>query len=411
MNDERGTMKGDGGTAGCAPGRTTPGVLAAFCHEEPDSAVGSYLLHAAASLAARGVQVHVFCRSRLGAGEAGPNVHMHELGDGAGPDLIARAGGFAAKAREAFARQFGDQGANVPLLACEWSAAPVIAALRGSGPAARPAILSVHSLEPQRADLTSEVSQTIVEKEKEGLRACSTLLVHGAETGSMAKKLAPECAERLVYANDPFPVHEFEIDRDAGEIKARAEVGPTDPMVLFIGDLEERHGPDIVMKSVGCVLRNHPQARFVFVGEGWMQWPLRVHARYCLHQHAVRLVGHVGGLALRELIHAAEILAVPSRERTEDWEIQAGWSAGRAVMATHVAGDGLVTHDKDGLLIYPHESSCVWGLERLLRDHTFREMLGANGKARVREYSRERVAGQLEYLIGKLGTVTKGDCP
>ena len=36
------------------------------------------------------------------------------------------------------------------------------------------------------------------------------------------------------------------IDRDA--VKARYQVGPVDPLVLFVGDLDERHGPDDLVK-------------------------------------------------------------------------------------------------------------------------------------------------------------------
>src|SRR4029079_6689864 len=99
--------------------------------------------------------------------------------------------------------------------------------------------------------------------------------------------------------------------------------------ILFIGELDDRHGPDALIKSVPTILKNHKQARFVFVGDGALQWPLRVHARYLLLEHAVRIVGHLSGDPLYDLIQSCDIVCVPSRAKTDDWPVLAAWAAKR----------------------------------------------------------------------------------
>ena len=182
-----------------------------------------------------------------------------------------------------------------------------------------------------------------------------------------------------------------------------------DPTILFIGELDERHGPDILMKSVPAVLKNHPQARFVFVGDGTLLWPLRVYTRYLLLEHAVRFAGHMEGQPLRELIQAADIVAVPSREQIGEWQVLAAWAAGRAVVATHNVGGAtaslpcvaLLEHERDGVLVYPHESSLVWGLERMLYDHALRKNAGLNGKRKLlARFGQASAARQIEELMG-----------
>ena len=82
-----------------------------------------------------------------------------------------------------------------------------------------------------------------------------------------------------------------------GAIKARYQVGPVDPTILYVGDLDTRYGPDVIVKAMPAILRNHKQARLIVVGDGDLLWPLRVYSRYLLLDYAVRLVGHLDGTA------------------------------------------------------------------------------------------------------------------
>ena len=306
---------------------------------------------------------------------------------------------FTARARRGLHRAFASGAEEVTALCHEWTCIGVLTELQARGVRT---ILSLHSLENMRSDLSSEISRSIQEVERLGLEAAASVLVHEPATADAARKLLPACAERLVHLRRPFPAAEFDSQLDPGAVKARFQVGPVDPMILFIGELDERHGPDILMKSVPAVLKNHPQARFVFVGDGALLWPLRVYARYLLLDHAVRFAGHIEGQPLHELIKAADIVAVPSRERTGEWQVLAAWAAERAVVATHnVGGCACCEHEQDGVLVYPHESSFVWGLERLLYDHGLRQDAGLNGNRKLlARYGQTSAARQIEELMG-----------
>jgi glycosyltransferase involved in cell wall biosynthesis len=199
-----------------------------------------------------------------------------------------------------------------------------------------------------------------------------------------------------------FPVDDFRSGLDPGAVKARFQVGPVDPTVLFIGSLDDRHGPDILLNAARDVLKTHPQVRFIFVGDGPLLWPLRVHARYLQLEYCVRLVGHMEGKALYELVAACDIVCLPSRESTGDWPILAAWAAKRPVVATHNAGGALIQHDQDGVLFYPSENSCVWSIDRILRDDALRERLRENGhQSLLARHGWGKAAQQIEELLQK----------
>jgi glycogen(starch) synthase len=371
-------------------------VLAVFCYEAPDSALGRYVTRLTSALARRQTAVHLFARHDFPA--AAVNVAVHAVGESEG-DLLAQVQEFKHRACNAFLKRFESSSAPVTLLGHEWSSVPILSLLRGIK--SLDTILALHSLERQRSDMTSDLSRRIEEIETTGLREAKAIRVHDGGTAEVAKYWVPECAGRIGCLRRPFPIEKFEKSLDPGAVKARYQVGPVDPTILYLGDLDDRYGPDLLVKAMPPVLRNHPQARLVIVGDGHLFWPLRVYARYLLLEHAVRLVGSLEDESLHELIQAADLVIVPSREATPWWPIQAAWAARRPVAATHNAAPGLLEHEQDAVLFHPNENSCVWGIERLLFDSDLGRAIGERGADKLEErFGWNIVAEQVEELMG-----------
>jgi glycosyltransferase involved in cell wall biosynthesis len=372
-------------------------ALAVFCYADPGCPLGENVAQTVTALARRQTPVHLFSRHDFGL--ALPGVSVYPVGECPNEDLIESVQEFARRACNAFLNQFPAGCPNVTLMGYEWSAVPALSVLCGIKNVK--AILSVLSLERQRSDMTSEISKRIEQIELSGLREAKTVMVHEPATGEVAKYWVPECADRIVNGRWRFPIHQFGNKIDPGTIKARYQVGPVDPMILFIGDLEERYGPDMLIKAMPAILKNNPQARLVIVGDGSLYWPLRVYTRYLLLEHAVRLVGSVEGQAACELIQAADVLAVPGREQTPWWPILAGWAARRPVVATHQTAPALLEHEKDSVLFYPSENSCVWGIERVLFDVEFGRKIARKGHEKLEErFGWNSLAVQVEELMG-----------
>jgi glycosyltransferase involved in cell wall biosynthesis len=373
-------------------------AIALFCYEPADGPVGWQVGHTAASLAQRGNTVHLFTRHPYPAASAA-GVKVHAVGEGDAAGLLAQVNEYTSRATNAFLQQFNHGVANVTLMGYEWSAAPALSLLRGISNAR--SVLSLHSLERQRSDMTSELSRLIEEIELTGLREAGALWLHDGGTAEVAKYWVPDCGGRIVQARAPFPAQQYTGVTDAGAIKARFQVGPVDPTIVFVGDFSDQYGPDLLIKAMPAVLKNSPQARLILVGYGDLYWPLKVYARYLLLEHAVRLPGNVEGQELNELIQAADVVAVPSRSSTPWWPLLAGWAAGRPVMASHEAAPTLLEHDKDCVRVYATPTSVVWGIERILFDPKFAQRISTAGRAKLEErFGWNAVAQQVEELLG-----------
>jgi glycosyltransferase involved in cell wall biosynthesis len=371
-------------------------ALAVFCFAPPDSELGRHVAKTANALARRKTPVYLFTRHDFGLGV--PDVFEFPVGDCEAPDLPASVQEFSRRACNTFLREFPAGCPEATLLGYEWSSAPALSVLRGVKSVR--SILSVHSLERQRSDMSSELSRHIEEVELTGLREASALLVHDPAAAEVAKYWVPECADKIVSARQRFPVHQFQTASDPGVVKARYQIGPIDPTILYVGDLSERYGPDILMKAMPALLKNNKQVRLIVAGDGGMLWPLRVYARYLLLEHAVRLPGNVEGTGMHELIQAADVVCVPSRESTPWWPILAAWAAQKPVVATHQAAASLLEHEQDSVLFYPSENSCVWGIERVLFDTAFGKAISQKGNAKLDErFGWNCTAEQIQELM------------
>jgi glycosyltransferase involved in cell wall biosynthesis len=383
--------------APAAPPQDTRPVLALLCYEGPDTPVGRYVAGLVALLARRQhTAVHLFTRTEFP--QSAPGVAVHPVGETEG-DLLAQVHEFTERASGAFLKQFEASPARVTLMGCEWSTVGALSRLRGLRRIET--LLSLHSLERQRSDMRGELSQRIEEIERTGLREAKAVLVHDARAEAAARACLPDCADRLAVVPQLIEPAPFNTGVDAGVIKARYQIGPIDPTVLYVGDLSERYGPDLLVKALPSLMRNQKQMRLIVAGDGALLWPLKVYARYLLIEHAVRFPGSVEGMNMCELMQAADVVVVPSREATPWWPVLAAWAAKRPLVATHNAAPGLIQHEHDGVLCYPSENSLVWGVERVLNDEKLRATMAKNASAKLEErFGWANLATQVEELLG-----------
>ena len=371
--------------------------LAVFCYEEPDSTVGRFVTKAARALAKRRVPVHIFSRQAFASDE--PTVHVHAVGTCGEGDLIEQVNEFTRRACNSYLRIFQNSSAKTTLMGHEWSAIPAISLLHGIKNVG--AVVSLHSLERQRGSLDTGTSRWIEETELAGLREAKSIIVHDPGTAEIVKNCVPGSAERIVDACPEIPMAGFHFDSDPGEVKREYMVGPVDPTILYVGDLDERYGPNLLMKAMPTILKHHEQARCIMVGDGELLWPLRVYSRYLLLGHAVRLAGHLADQELYKLIHSADVIAVPSIDTTPWWPIEAAWAASRPVVATREAAPSLLEHEQDCILTEANEQDLAAGIRRVLSDPELGRAIARQGNDRLQQrYSENKVISQIEEAIG-----------
>ncbi|MCW7077047.1 MAG: glycosyltransferase family 4 protein [Candidatus Syntrophoarchaeum sp.] len=183
----------------------------------------------------------------------------------------------------------------------------------------------------------------------------------------------------------------FTVDIEKNEAKKRYGIGTDDPTCLFVGRMNHQKGPDLLVEALPDLISKFPDAKFLWVGEGYLK--AGVEQRACdLGVHdACRFLGFVPEAELPGAYAAADAVCVPSRNEPFGIVVLEAWSLANPVVVTHNGFD-FVDHGKDGLKVYTWPDSIAWGIGGIFSDPEWADLMGRNGKQKARDFSWDAVA-------------------
>jgi glycosyltransferase involved in cell wall biosynthesis/uncharacterized protein YqgV (UPF0045/DUF77 family) len=366
--------------------------------------VASHVTELAASLARAGHEVHVFTRMAPGQRfhDLIDGVHYHRCPYPGHPEFVDDVNNMC---RAFVERVFVVEDTVGPfdvVHAHDWLAANAMIWIKqGRG---RRGVLTVHATEYARSGSAFHGgrSQRIRDQERAGTYWADRVIAvsQAAKAEIQWMYAVPEWKISVVY--NGVSAHRFDIDVDPGEVKKRHAVGPLDPLVLFCGRLESQKGPDLLVEAIPAVLGGHPSAKFMFVGDGGMRGQLEGRARQLGVAHATRFLGFRRDDELIRLFKACETVCVPSRNEPFGIVVLEAWSASKPVVVTQSGGPNeYVSHEVNGLKIYPHPNSVAWGLRTMFANFDRARWMGANGRRAVEQrFTWDQIVGETLAAYG-----------
>jgi glycosyltransferase involved in cell wall biosynthesis len=139
-------------------------------------------------------------------------------------------------------------------------------------------------------------------------------------------------------------------------------------------------GVDLLIEAIPDVLKDFPNAKFVFIGDGYMKSQLEKRVNELNLWHAVRFTGYIPDDWKLKIIKASDAVVVPSRNEPFGIVVLEAWSAGKPVIATHGTGAGeLVWHGVTGYRVYQAPNSIAWGIKEILRNPEHARWMGEKG--------------------------------
>ena len=268
----------------------------------------------------------------------------------------------------------------------DWLTAPVgIASKHYLG---KPLISTIHSTEVGRA---------------QGLHSPDSYLIDGFEwwatyeskrvivTSNSMKwelqnhfHLPPDKIDVIPNAIDPTK-YQKNFNREL--VRGRYGISPNERLVLFIGRLVPQKGVEYLIRAVPLILKEHPEARFVIVGEGWSRDNLERLALSMGYKDRIQFRGFIPDHELINLTLSADVLVVPSTYEPFGIVALEGMAAGVPVVASNIGGLAeIIEHDHTGVLVYPKDpNSIAWGVNRVLSDPGYSRWLTQNAKKRIEE--------------------------
>jgi glycosyltransferase involved in cell wall biosynthesis len=386
--------------------------IAIFAWESLHSvAVGGVAVHVtelAAGLQRRGHEVHLFVR--LGDGrptyQVVDGVHYHRCPIELHPDFITEMNNMGNSLVYFMAQTESFQGAHFDIVhGHDWLCAKAIVQTKNDH--GRRTVLTFHSTEHGRCgnnDFDGH-SRRIREIEGEGAYCADRVItVSGALADEVKRQYhTPDWKLRTVH--NGVNCYRFDGYIDPGICRRSYGIGPLDPLVLFVGRMSGQKGPDLLLEAVPGILHNRGDAKFVFIGDGYMKQRLEHRANELGVGHAVRFLGAMGPNSdLTNLYKSADVVCVPSRNEPFGIVVLEAWAAGKPVVATRNGGPcEFISHGCDGFLVYDNPPSICWGINEVFNNFAHARWMGERGRAKAAYcFSWDVIGAQTEGIYAEL---------
>jgi glycosyltransferase involved in cell wall biosynthesis len=348
--------------------------------------VATHVSELAAAMAREGEEIHVV--TRLGPGQRAyklvDGVHYHRCAYDSRPDFVSDIDNMCRAFVDRLWQIEDYSGCIDAVHGHDWLTAKAAAWARaGRG---KRVVMTFHSTEYGRAGncFNEGLSRTIRDYEWHAQYESDAVIAVSNAVGEEVIRIYGTPRSKITVIYNGVNPRRFDGWVDPEKVKERCGVRAGRPMVLFVGRLVYQKGPDDLLDAIPLVLAPHPEARFVFVGEGDMRRSLEDRAAYLGVGHATRFLGWRGGEALVDIYRSADIVCVPSRNEPFGIVILEAWSAGKPVVASMNGGPGeFVWHGVTGLKTLTDPRSIAEALVFLLNDARLTRWMGHNGRVAV----------------------------
>ncbi|MEM1551461.1 MAG: glycosyltransferase family 4 protein [Candidatus Bathyarchaeia archaeon] len=262
----------------------------------------------------------------------------------------------------------------------------------------RPLLATIHSTEyGRRNGIHSDYERMIHETEAwltyEAWRVicCSNYMV------SHVKWVFGLPQDKLIMIPNGVDAKEYEKsgDVDLNQFRRRFAL-PEENIVLFVGRLVYEKGIHVLINAVPKVLEK-VNAKFVIVGNGYMQQSLSEYIRSMGLAHKVMFTGFVDDRTLRNLQKCADVSVVPSLFEPFGIVALEAMAAKSPVVVSDTGGlSEIVEHEVTGVKVYPNNpDSLAWGITRVLLDENLANRLRENAYQKVVEnYNWKKISQQ-----------------
>lgn len=168
----------------------------------------------------------------------------------------------------------------------------------------------------------------------------------------------------------------------------RTEMGARDdvrPLALFVGRLTHQKNVDLLLESFAA-LEDEPRPRIALAGNGPLRGELEATVRRLHLADDVCFLGERSDA--RELMQAADLVVLPSRDEGLSNVILEAMAAGRPVLATRVGGTPeLVEDGATGILFDPGDAAALTeALRKLAADPALRMRMGEAARTRIADH-------------------------
>lgn len=211
--------------------------------------------------------------------------------------------------------------------------------------------------------------------------------------------------DKIVVIPNGINVDEFDIGYSKEECRQKLDLPINGEILLFLGGLSPRKGPDILLKAMSKILRDIPNAKLVFVGGGMREELEALSKRFGVDEY-IKFAGFVEEELKPLYYKAADVFCLPSVMKSEVFPL--------VLLEASAAGLPMVVSDLEtfkciieggynGIVTKRGDiNNLANAIIYLLENENISEKMGKNARKKVEGYSWERIAEETEKVYKEL---------
>ena len=209
-------------------------------------------------------------------------------------------------------------------------------------------------------------------------------------------------SERIKVIYNGLDVARLVPERKPEEVRNSLGIGPSRRVIAVVGRLHRVKGHIFLLRAATMIVRHHPDAVFLLVGEGPERSNIEKSIKELNLEDHVIMTGFYPRIS--ELYPIMEILCLPSLMEGMGLVILEAMYCGVPVVATEVGGIPEVIRDGDsGLLVAPGDSPALaTAITWLLDTPSLQRQLITNGQQQAQEFTMENMVRRTEAVYGKI---------
>lgn len=232
------------------------------------------------------------------------------------------------------------------------------------------------------------------------LRACDGFVVMSDAVASDLRPLRRDASEVRRIEHPLYTRFGEAVPRD--EARARLDLPPEAPMILFFGFVRAYKGLHVLLEALPAVVEQRPDAHLVIAGE-FYDGPERYESIIRQHGLEDRVIIHnryIPGADVPLFFSAADVVAQPYISATQSGVAQIAFHFDTPVIVTDVGGLAeVVPHEEAGLVVPPaNPPALAQAIVRFFAEG-MRDDLAAGVRKQKHKYHPDRLYDAVEALL------------
>ena len=248
--------------------------------------------------------------------------------------------------------------------------------------------------------------------ERLAARLCDKLITISEPLKEWGLRLEIGRPEKYVTIYSGIEVEKFKVNVNIDGKKKELGIKPKEKVIGVVAKLWEGKGHETILEAAPQVIKEIPNVKFLFVGEGYLRETLETYVQELGLSDKVIFTGFRSDIP--EITATFDIALLVSLFEGMGRVLLEAMVLGKPVVATKVGGIVDVVKDgKTGILIPPRDADALAkAIITLLKDEELAQRMGETGKRRIDErFSAETMVKKITEVYEKLieKTNEKGD--